>query len=98
MIRIPLQPHVRFGDGLLPCLVTRKQHRRKRGRNRLPQNRVEKSPAKSNSQNDFLIRRPPPVTAIHHPQKIRLDPTHAAITKLAAKAAVASGEKANGWA
>jgi hypothetical protein len=58
----------------------------------LRQQVIETAAPQSNGQDDLLIRLRAPTAAIHHPQEVRLDPTHARERELAAERAMLGRE------
>jgi hypothetical protein len=61
------------------------------------ENFLKASPAQSHSDCDFLTFLGTPTGAIHHPEEVGFDPTHAAEAKFTTKELVLSCVFSNGW-
>jgi hypothetical protein len=62
-----------------------------------PENFLEASPTQAHRERNFLALLGAPTGAIHHPEEVGLDPTHAAETKFSAKALLLRCVFSNGW-
>ena len=98
MVWVPLEPYVgslhgrlpRFSGGVFIGVVA--------GGDFLVVDFVEKRPFDPHSQDDFLPLFGSPAGAIHHPEKIRFDPAHPGVEKIAAEILMFGREEADAWA
>lgn len=92
VVRVPLQSYVRLCHRRLPVFSGGKQMRIESGWHCIAQQFVEKCPAQPQPQDDFLPLFRRPSGPIHHPQEIRLDPTHPFIGKFSAEPSILDRE------
>src|SRR6185503_10440385 len=82
VVGIPLKSYRRGSKRVLPLRFTRERRPVVRGWHRLFQERLEEIEADAQAKRDLLTLFGPPSRSVHHPEKVRLDPTHARETEI----------------